>query len=93
MTEAIIWRKQKLYYWNARFRGQVALLSGPFLTAADAEATADIVSPVFLQQCPEAANASFGVMECNSPGAGEGINNKYLPHSMFKNVIVGVKLH
>jgi len=89
----INWLPQKLYYWNARLNGKTALLSGPFLTASEAENTADIVSPIFIQEHPEALNATFGVMQCKSPGAGYGINNKYLPHNLFKNVVTFVMLN
>jgi hypothetical protein len=80
--------KQKVYYWNARLNGKTALLSGPFLTVAEAEATANHVSPAFLIEKPEAAAASFGVMECNWPGAGEGRYNDKLPPELLMAIAV-----
>ncbi len=87
------WRGQKVYYWNARFQGKTAILSGPFLTAPEAEQTGDYVSPVFLAQCPEAHAASFGVMECNAPGVGDGRYNEYLPRHLVGNIAVGMTLN
>ena len=83
------WQKQKVYYWNARFNRKTCLLSGPFLSAAEAEATADYVSPILLAQCPEAAQATFGVMECNAPGPGEGRYNEFLPAHLVGSIAVG----
>jgi hypothetical protein len=83
---------EHVYYWNARFKGKTALLAGPFLTPQEAEATADFVSPVFLLQCPEAVNATFGVMQCNAPGAGEGRYNEYLPNNLLGNLAIDTRL-
>lgn len=87
------WRGEKLYYWNARYKGKTAVLSGPFLSAQEAEQTADYVSPVFLAQCPEASNASFGVLQVNSPGVGEGRYNEYMPKSLVGNIAVGMAIN
>lgn len=85
----------KVYYWNARLGGKTAVLSGPFLTAAEAEATADIVSPVWLLQEPSAEKATFGVMEVNAPGMGEGFLNDYLPPNLLGNLAIdtGIRSH
>jgi hypothetical protein len=66
----------KLYYSNARLGGQTCVLAGPYLTVAEAEATLDIVGPAFLNERPEARMATFGVMQVNVPGCGEGRYNK-----------------
>jgi hypothetical protein len=79
---------EKVYYWNARYKGKTAVLSGPFLTAPEAEATADVVSPRFLMECHEAHNATFGVMECKAPGCGEGRYNKILPYNLLGNLAI-----
>ena len=88
------WQPQKLYYWNARLNGKVALLSGPFLTASDAEASADIVSPMFLLEQPQARRASFGVMRCNSPGVASSkvLYNNLLPPHLYGRLVIGVQL-
>lgn len=83
---------KKVYYWNARLKGKVALLSGPFLTAREAEETADIVSPRFITEQPEAINATFGVMQCNAPGIGEGEYNNLLPYNMLGNLAIDTGL-
>lgn len=85
--------KQKVYYWNARLNGKTALLSGPFLTANEAEATADIVSPLAILEQPECEKAHFGVMQCNWPGAGEGRFNKDLPPELAMNLAVDNNLN
>ena len=79
---------EKVYYWNARLNGKTAVLAGPFLTAPEAEATADIVSPRFIEDAPEARNATFGVMEVNAPGMGEGRYNNILPHHLLGNLAI-----
>lgn len=81
----------KVYYWNARLNHKTALLSGPFLTAKEAEDTADVVSPIFLQECAEARQATFGVMECKAPGAGEGRYNNHLPAHLIRNLAIAVR--
>ena len=83
--------KVKVYYWNARLNHKTALLSGPFLTAKEAEETSNVVSPVFLMECPEARLATFGVMECRAPGAGEGRYNDLLPPQMVRNLAIAVR--
>lgn len=83
---------EKVYYWNARLNNQTAVLSGPFLTAAEAEATADVVSPRFLNEEPNARNATFGVMEVNAPGCGEGRYNNILPYKLLMTLAVDTGL-
>lgn len=83
----------KVYYWNARLNGKTALLSGPFLTASEAEATANTVSPAFILDEPAASNATFGVMECNAPGAGQGVYNHLLPQHLARNLAMPVRLN
>ena len=84
-----------VYYWNARYKGKTAVLCGPFLTAVEAEKTADYVSPVFLAQCPEAKDANFGIMRVNAPGCGEGRYNEYLPKHLLGNLAIdtGIRSH
>lgn len=88
MDKSKIIQVAKVYYWNARYQGKTALLSGPFLTAPEAEATADVVSPLFLNECPEARNATFGVMECNAPGPYPGRYNKHLPEAQMGAIMI-----
>jgi hypothetical protein len=83
---------EKVYYWNARLNGKTAVLSGPFLTAAEAEMTADAVSPAFLVDQPEARRASFGVMQVNAPGCGEGRYNHLLPARLLGNLAINTGL-
>ena len=78
----------KVYYWNCRLQGKTALLAGPFLTAGEAEACADIVSPIAIMQHPEAGNATFGVVEMNAPGLGAGELNNFLPKDMLGNMLL-----
>ena len=89
-----LWADQKVYYWNARLNGQTALLAGPFLTAQEAEACADIVSPLFIAEHPKAAYASFGVMRCNSPGvpSEKVLYNKHLPDKLYGKLAIGIRL-
>lgn len=87
------YKQQKVYYWNARLDRKVALLAGPFLTASEAEATANTVSPIFINECPEAVSATFGVMQCNAPGAGEGRYNNHLPAHLARNIAVNISLN
>ncbi len=88
MDRSKIIQVAKVYYWNARYKGKTALLSGPFLTAPEAEATADIVSPLFLLECAEAKNATFGVMECNAPGPYPGCYNQNLPDAQKGGIVL-----
>lgn len=88
MRERGVIQVAKVYYWNARLNGQTALLTGPFLTAAEAEKTADIVSPVFILKEPAAKNATFGVVEMNAPGDGPGLLNQYLPPEMLGDMLL-----
>ena len=81
---------EHVYYWNARLGGKTAVLSGPFLTAAEAEATANYVSPPFLIDCPEAKSATFGVMQVKAPGMGEGNYNRFLPYNLLGNLAVAI---
>jgi hypothetical protein len=83
---------EKVYYWNARLNGKTAVLAGPFLTVEEAEQTADIVSPAFLREQPGAYRASFGVMQCNAPGCGEGRYNNRLPYAMLRNLAIDTGL-
>jgi hypothetical protein len=80
--------KQKVYYWNARLGGKTAVLAGPFMTASEAEETANIVSPVFILDEPAAEQASFGVMQVNAPGCGDGRYNNFLPPEIMVNLAV-----
>lgn len=86
---------KKVYYWNARLGGKTAVLSGPFLTPREAELTADYVSPVWLLQQDEAKHATFGVLEVNAPGMGEGFLNEYLPPHLLGNLAIdtGIRSH
>lgn len=83
---------QKVYYANARLLGKTALLAGPFLSAPEAEKTLDIVGPIFVQMEPRAANASFGVMECNAPGPKAGDLNHMLPNELIATLAIPVWL-
>jgi hypothetical protein len=81
-----------VYYWNARLWRKTAILAGPFLTAKEAELTADIVSPIFIMQHPEANKATFGVLQVNAPGIGEGDLNHVLPPHLMGNLAVDTGL-
>lgn len=81
----------KVFYWNARLNGKTALLAGPFLTAKEAEETSNVVSPPFINECPEGLRATFGVVRMRAPGAGEGRYNNLLPAHMARNLAVPVK--
>lgn len=88
MRERGVIQVAKVYYWNARLGGKTILLAGPFLTVAEAEATADYVSPPLIEAEPLAKNASFGVVEMNAPGDGPGFYNDRLPPEMLGNMLI-----
>ncbi len=83
----------KVYYGNARRGGKVMLLTGPFLTAREAEATLDLVMPRAVKEHPELALASVGVVELNAPGDGPGPYNDMLPERIMGNLGIGVRLN
>ena len=78
----------KVYYWNCRLKGQTALLAGPFASAELAEQCADIVSSVCVHYRPETRKASFGVVQMNAPGDGNGIYNEILPQHLMGELLL-----
>ncbi len=83
----------KVYYANARLGGKVMLLTGPFLTAKEAEATLDLIGPRVLEENPECRKANFGVVEMKAPGDGPGPYNEMLPLRMLGTLGLGVSLN
>jgi hypothetical protein len=78
----------EVFYWNCRLSGKTALLAGPFAKCEQAEAAADIVGPICIEQNPEARKATFGVVKMKAPGDGPGRYNHILPAELMGELLI-----